>query len=141
MNRRAMLGTLGAVCGLSLAGCSGSRVTGEVVSNETPLDLSHEYSTQSTFSGTRVVVDVRATNDGNERLTPTSPAPRVVCTFLDGDDERLYQSGLDLPRAVDVGETFNLEFTLAVDVDDLARYTVRCTWNSDSDYCESLPLV
>lgn len=130
MNRRAVLGTLATSCGLFLAGCSGSSVDGEVVSNETPLVLAHDYSTQATYSGTRVVVDVTATNDGDEQLTPEAPVPRVVCTFLDGDDETLYESGLELPQVVDSGETIELEFTLAVDVDDAARYTLRGEWNA-----------
>ena len=131
MNRRAVLRTLVAGGGVLLAGCSGSRVGGQVVSNETPLVLSSEYSTQATFSGTRVVVDVTAENDGDERLTPADPAPRIVCTFLDGSGETLYQSGLELPRPVDVGETITLEFSLAVDVDDVKRYTIRGEWSED----------
>jgi hypothetical protein len=102
-----------------------------VVSNETPLVLSYEYSTQATFSGTRVVVDVTAENDGTEPLTPAEPTPRIVCTFLDDGGETLYQSGLDLPRPVDVGATITLQFSLAVDVDDVERYTIRGEWSED----------
>lgn len=127
-----MLGTLAAGCGVMLAGCSGSSVDGAVVSNDTPLVLAHEYSTQATFSGTRVVVGVTATNEGDERLTPDVPLPRIVCTFLDSASESLYESGLELPRTVDVGESADLEFTLAVDVDDLTRYTLRCEWVRES---------
>jgi hypothetical protein len=130
MNRRAVLGTLAASCGLLFAGCSGTSVDGEVISNETPLLLSHEHSTQATYSGTRVVVDVAATNEGEEELTPESPVPRIVCTFLDSNDKTLHQSGLELPRAVAVGETITLEFTLAIDVDEATRYTLRSEWTA-----------
>jgi hypothetical protein len=128
MHRRAVLGTLAAGCGTLLAGCSGSRVEGEVASNETPLALSHEYSIQATPSGTRIVVDVTAENEGSERVTPEAPVPRVVCTFFDDAGETLYRSGLELTSAVDVGGTIDLEFTLGVDVDDVARYTLRGEW-------------
>lgn len=123
-----MLGTLATCSVLSLAGCSGSRVDGEVVSNDTPLTLSHEYATQGTFSGTRVVVDVTATNEGSEPITPDAPVPEVVCLFLDGAGETLYRSGLQLSREVEIGESIDLEFALAVDVDDVARYTLQSKW-------------
>ncbi|WP_431358878.1 hypothetical protein [Halovenus amylolytica] len=128
MNRRSVLGTLATGCVISLAGCSGSRVDGEIVSNDTPLTLSHDYATQGTLSGTRIVVDVTATNDGNEPITPDAPVPEVVCQFLDGDGETLHRSGLELPRQVSAGESIDLEFTLAIDVDDIARYTLQSEW-------------
>jgi len=128
MDRRAVLGTLATGWVLSLAGCSGSRVDGAVVSNDTPLALSHDYATQGTLSGTRVVVDVTATNEGEERITPNTPVPEVVCLFLDSAGERLYRSALTLPRRVGAGDSVELTFTLAVDVDDLARYTLSSRW-------------
>lgn len=130
MNRRTVLGTLATGGVLSLAGCSGSRVDGEVVSNDTPLALAHEYATQGTFSGTRVVVDVTATNEGNEPITPDAPVPEVVCLFLDGAGETLYRSALEVPRRIGVGDSIDLEFALAVDVDDVARYTLQSEWVS-----------
>ncbi len=128
MHRRAVLGTLAAGCGTLFAGCSGSKVDGEVVANETPLVFSHEYAMQATYSGTRVVVDVTAENDGLEPITPEAPVPGVVCTFLDDGGESLHQSGLELQKLIGVGETVALEFTLAVDVDDVTRYELRCEW-------------
>jgi hypothetical protein len=128
MYRRTVLGTLAVGCGTLLAGCSGSRVEGDVLANETPLVISHDYSTQATFAGTRVVVDVTAENGGNEPITPAGAVPRVSCTFLDAAGETLYQSGLEVTSVVDVGETVSLEFTLAVAVEDLSRYTLRSEW-------------
>ncbi|WP_254761729.1 hypothetical protein [Natrinema marinum] len=128
MHRRAVLGTLAAGCGTLFAGCSGSRVDGEVVANETPLAFSHEYATQATYSGTRVVVEVTAENDGHEPITPKESVPNVVCTFLDATGETLHQSGLKLTQFIGVGETITLEFTLAVDVDDVTRYELRSEW-------------
>jgi hypothetical protein len=131
MNRRRALGTL-ATGGLTLlAGCSGQNIEGEVLASEVPLALTHDHSTQSTFSGTRVVVDVTAENDGEKRLTPEKPVPRIVCTFLDGSGGTLYESGLQLPETIDPGGTVALEFALAVDVDDLSRYTLRSEWVED----------
>ena len=131
MHRRAVLGTLAAGFGTLVAGCSQSRVDGEVASNETPLTFSHEYATQGTLSGTRVVVQVPAENDGNEAITLEESVPRVVCTFLDGSGNPLHQSGLELTRELDVGETVDLEFTLAVDVDEVTRYRLRSEWIED----------
>ncbi|WP_226008014.1 hypothetical protein [Natrinema salinisoli] len=128
MHRRAVLGTLAAGFGTLVAGCFGSRVDGEVISNETPLAFSHEYSTQATYSGTRVVVDVTAENQGIEPITPEGRVPRVVCTFLDNGGETLHRSGLELKRSIGVEETITLEFTLAVDVDDVSRYALRSEW-------------
>ncbi|WP_137290708.1 hypothetical protein [Natronorubrum halophilum] len=99
-----------------------------VVSNETPLVFSHEYSTQATYSGTRVVVDVTAENKGLEPITPGASVPQVVCTFLDNGGETLHQSGLKLQKPIGVEETITLEFTLAVDVDDVTRYELRSEW-------------
>lgn len=128
MDRRAALGTLATGCILLLAGCSGSRVDGDVVSNDTPLTFSHDYATQGTFSGTRVVVNVTATNEGSEPITPNTPVPEVSCLFLDSSGETLYRSALEVPRQVNVGESIDLEFALAVDVDDVARYTLQGGW-------------
>ncbi|ELY63254.1 hypothetical protein C489_19351 [Natrinema versiforme JCM 10478] len=99
-----------------------------MVANETPLVFSHEYATQATYSGTRIVVDVTAENDGLESITPEVPVPQVVCTFLDKDGETLHQSGLKLKKSIAAGETITLEFTLAVDVDDVTRYELRSEW-------------
>jgi hypothetical protein len=128
MYRRAVLGTFIAGWTTLFAGCTASRVDGEVVSNETPLALSHEYSTQATFSGTRVVVDVTAENDGSEPITPEVPFPRVVCAFFDDAGETLYRSGIKLTQPVDIGETVTLEFPLAVEVDEVTRYELRSEW-------------
>lgn len=128
MNRRSVLGTLATCCVIPLAGCSESRVDSEMVSNDTPLTFSHDYATQGTLSGTRVVVEVTATNEGSEPITPDTPVPEVVCLFFDGAGETLYRSSLEVPRRVGVGESIDLEFTLAVDVDEVARYTLQSEW-------------
>ncbi|WP_340101493.1 hypothetical protein [Salinibaculum salinum] len=128
MNRRTVLRTLAGGGVLSLAGCSGSRVDGEVGSNDTPLTFSHDYETQGTLSGTRIVVDVTATNEGSEPITPDAPVPEVVCLFSDSAGETLYQSGREVMNQVGVGESIDMEFKLAVDVDDVARYTLESEW-------------
>jgi len=128
MHRRTVLGTLAAGCGMSLAGCSRSRVDGEVASNETPLVFSHKYATQATPTGTRVVVEVTVENDGSEPITPDGRVPQITCTFLDGAGERLHESGLQLIEPVAVGASKSLEFTLAIDTEDVARYELRSEW-------------
>jgi hypothetical protein len=130
MRRRTVLGTLLTGWGASLAGCTGPRVEGEVVSNETPLALSHDYATQGTPSGTRLVVDVTARNEGNERLTPVDPVPRVVCSFLDDAGGTVYRSGREVTDPVGIGETVTLEFTLGVDVAEVTRYELRSEWTN-----------
>lgn len=128
MHRRTFLGMLLTGCGTLLAGCTGTRIDGEVVSNETPLSLSHDYATQGTPSGTRLVVDVEAENEGSEPITLEAPVPRVVCTFLDDPGETVYRSGMELAEPIDVGETTTLEFTLGVDVTEVARYELLSEW-------------
>lgn len=128
MHRRTVLGTLAAGFGTLIAGCSRSRVDGVVVSNETSLVFSHEYSTQATYSGTRIVVDVAAENEGSEPITPDGQVPRVVCTFLDNGGETLHRSGLELKKFIGVEETTTLEFTLAINVDDVSSYELRSEW-------------
>lgn len=128
MHRRTLLGTLAAGGGLLLAGCSASTVDGEVVSNETPLAFSHESTISSTYSGSRVVVDVTARNEGDEPITPEGRVPQVRCAFLDGSGGTLYEPGRELTEAVGVGETVSLEFAMGVDVDEVARYAIRCEW-------------
>ncbi len=128
MHRRTVLGSVAVGLGLLSAGCIGSSVDGSVVSNETPTTLSHEHSTIATSTGTRTVVEVTVENDGNERITPEGRVPWITCTFTDGSGNRLHQSGLELVNPLDVGETTTLEFTLAVDVDDVARYELRSEW-------------
>lgn len=128
MHRRTLLGTLAAGGGLLFAGCTASTVDGEVVSNETPLTFSHESTISSTYSGSRVVVDVTARNEGDEPITPEGRVPEVACAFLDGDGATLYEPGRELTEAVGVEETVSLEFAMGVDVDKVARYAIRCRW-------------
>lgn len=128
MYRRAVLGTLAVGYGTLFAGCVESSIDGKVIANETPLTFSHEHSTIATPSGTRVVVDVTGEHGGSEPITPEGSVPQVVCTFLDDSGDTLHESGLKLSNGIGVGETITLEFTLAVEVDDLDRYTLRCEW-------------
>lgn len=128
MNRRAVLGTIFVGVGSALAGCSQSSVNGAVVKNETPLTLSHEYGIQATPSGTRVVVDATVINDGNEQITPEGRVPRLTCTFMNDSGVRLHQSGLELVEPLDVSEETTLQFTLTIDVDDVARYELQSEW-------------
>lgn len=131
VRRRAVLGTLLAGAGAALAGCSRSSVDGSVVENETPLSLSHEYAIQATGSGTRIAVDVTLTNDGSEPITPEGRVPRLTCTYLDDSGEELYQSGRELVEPLDIEETTTLQFTLGVDVEDVAAYELRSKWTDE----------
>jgi hypothetical protein len=128
MHRRRFLGTLGAGAGVLLAGCSGSRVDGEVAVNETPLVFSHEYTTQATPSGTRVYVDVTAENSGDEQITPNGRVPNITCTFLDDAGATLHEAGKQLVQPVSVGESTSLEFPLTIDTEDVTRYELRSEW-------------
>jgi len=128
MHRRRFLGTLGAGTGVLLAGCSRNRVEGEVATNETPLVFSHEYATQGTASGTRVLVEVTAENDGDEPITTEGQVPNVTCTFLDDDGERLHEAGRQLVQPVGVGESTDLEFPLTIDTENVTRYELRSVW-------------
>ncbi|WP_262177196.1 hypothetical protein [Haloarcula laminariae] len=131
MHRRTLLGTLAAGCGSALAGCGGSAVTGEVVANETPLSLTHEYAVQGTPSGTRLVVDVTAENDGTDRITTEGRVPELACTFLDDDGEQLYRSGLKPRDPIGVGATSAFEFALSTSVSEAERYELTATWTED----------
>lgn len=126
--RRSVLATLGTGLLASLAGCSRSRVDGEVVTNETPLGISHEYATQATPSGTRVLVEVTIENTGSERITREERVPRITCRFLDEGGETLHEMGLILVKPLDVEESRTLEFTLAIDTEDVTRYELRSRW-------------
>jgi hypothetical protein len=128
MHRRTVLGTLAVGFGIALGGCSRSSVDGTVVSNETPLVFSHEYATQSTPSGVRIVVEVTVENNGDEQITPEDRAPQITCTFVDSAGETLHQSGLKLVDSIGVGEETTLEFTLAVDTDEVEQYKLRSDW-------------
>lgn len=128
MRRRRFFGTLGAGAGVLLAGCSGSRVDGEVASNETPLSLSHEYATQGTPSGTRVLVEVTAENDGDEPITLDGQVPNITCAFLDDAGETLHEAGRQLVQPVGVGKSISMEFSLAINTEDVTRYELRSEW-------------
>ncbi|WP_324664582.1 hypothetical protein [Haloarcula sediminis] len=131
MHRRTLLGTLAAGCGSALAGCSGSTVTGEVVANETPLSLTHEYAIQGTPSGTRLVVDVTAENDGTDRITPEGQVPELACTFLDDAGEQIYRTGLQPRDPIRVGATSAFEFALSTRVSETTRYELTATWSQE----------
>jgi len=126
MHRRRFLGVFGA--GVLMAGCLGSRVNGEVTSNETPLVFSHEYVTQGTPSGTRILVEVTAENDGDDPITPDSRVPNIACRFFDDAGEVLHETGKQLVQPVGVGESVTLEFPLTIDTDDVKRYEIRSEW-------------
>lgn len=128
MHRRTVLGTLAVSAGILLGGCSGSSVDGEIVSNETPLVFSHESETQSTPSGVRILVEVTLENDGTEPMTLDDRVPQITCTFRDDSGEDLYESGRKLTDPLEAGETTTVEFTTAVNVDDVTRYELRSEW-------------
>ena len=90
-----------------------------MAANETPLVFSHEYATQGTASGTRVLVEVTAENDGDEPITTEEQVPNVTCTFLDDDGETLHETGRKVVQPVGVGESTALEFPLAIDTEDV----------------------
>jgi hypothetical protein len=126
--RRTVIGTVGTGLVALLAGCSQSRVDGAVATNETPLVFTHEYSTRATYSGTKVVVEVTAENAGSDPITSESRIPEITCTFLDSNDETLYEPSIKLVRPLEVDQSTTLEFTLAIDTDDVSRYELRSRW-------------
>lgn len=128
MRRRAVLGTVATGVTSLLAGCSWSRIEGEVVSNETPLVLSHEYATQGTPSGTRIIVTVTADNNGQEPLTPDEPVPMIDCRFLNEAGEQLHRSGHELTAELPVGEAAEFEFGLGTNTREVTRYALRAEW-------------
>jgi hypothetical protein len=76
----------------------------------------------------RVVVDVSATNEGSEPITQTGRVPRVTCHFIDTAGASIHSSGLELRKDIGIGESVELEFTLAVGVDDVAEYALQSEW-------------
>lgn len=128
MYRRTVLGSVAVGLGIFVTGCLGSSVDGSVVTNETPLTLSHEFSTIATPTGTRNVVEVTVENDADGPITPDARVPRITCTFTDDSGGALYESGLELRDSLDVGESKTLEFNLTIDVDKVARYELRSEW-------------
>jgi hypothetical protein len=131
MHRRTVLGIVAAGFGSLLAGCSGSTVAGEVVANETPLGLTHEYEIQGTPSGTRLVVTVTAENGGEEQITPDGRVPELSCTFLNDAGEPLHDSGLQPVEAISAGETATFEFQLGTRVSEASRYELAAAWTRD----------
>jgi len=128
MKRRTVLGMAATVCGTVAAGCLGSTVAGDVVRNETPLELSHDYEIQGTPSGTRVVVDVTAKNGGESPITPDGRLPQLSCAFLNESEETLHQSGVQPVEPIDVSETASFEFSLGTRVDEVTRYELGVDW-------------
>ncbi|WP_336326513.1 hypothetical protein [Halovenus sp. HT40] len=128
MYRRTVLGTLAVSFGVVLGGCARSSVDGTVASNETPLVFSHESATQATSAGVRIVIEVTIEHDGTEPITLEERVPRITCAFLNDSGETLYQSGRKLVDPIEVGDTTTMEFSLAVNVDDVTRYELRSKW-------------
>ena len=119
-------------CGSVLAGCGGPTVDGEVVANETPLDLSHEYTVQGTPSGTILTVDVTAENESQNRITPDGQVPQLTCAFLNGAGETLHQSGIQPLEPIDVGAATTFQFKLGTRVSDARRYELTAVWIADA---------
>lgn len=131
MYRRAVVGSLGTGLVALRAGCSRSRVDGVVATNETPLVFSHEYATQATYSGTRVLVEVTVENAGSAPITLENRVPRISCTFFDDAERTLHESSIKLVQPLGIDESTTLEFTLAIDTEDVARYELRSRWASE----------
>jgi len=119
-------------CGSLLAGCSGSTVDGEVVANETPLVISHEYTIRGTPSGTVLIVDVTAENGGQNRITPDGRVPQVTCTFLNADGETLHQSGIQPLEPIAVGTATELQFKMGTHLNEVTRYELTAAWPADA---------
>lgn len=131
MHRRTVLGMAVAGCGSVLAGCGGSAVAGAVVANETPLVLTHEYEIRGTPSGTVLVVDVTAANDGGDPITPDGQVPELTCTFLNSADETLHESGVQPLEAIDSGDAATFQFKLGTRVSEASRYELAAAWTRD----------
>jgi len=131
MYRRDVLGMVAAGCGTLFAGCGGSNIDGEVVRNETPLALTHEYAVQGTPSGTRIVVDVTAANGSNSPITPDGTVTYLSCTFLNSADETLHRAGVQPVETIDAGATAQFQFTLGTSVDEATRYELTGEWVQD----------
>lgn len=126
--RRAVVGTLSVGVIAALAGCSRSRVDGVVGVNETPLRLTHEYTTRATYSGTRVVVEVVAENDGETPMLLEQRAPKITCTFLDDTEKTLHESSVELVNPLRAGESTALEFPLTIDTTAVTQYVIQSEW-------------
>ena len=128
MHRRELLGSATVGLGTLLAGCGGSTVSGDIVSNDTPLDIAFEHAIQGTPSGTRLLVDVTAENTGSEPITPDGEVPKLSCTFLDGAGETLHQSGVQPVESIAVGESVAFQFQLGTHVSEVKRYELVGEW-------------
>lgn len=131
MHRRTVLGMAAAGCGSLLAGCGGATVAGEVVANETPLALTHDYEIQGTPSGTRLLVTVTAENGGEEPITPDGRVPELSCEFLSGAGETLHQSGVRPLEAIAAGDATTFQFQLGTRVSEASRYELTAVWTSE----------
>ena len=131
--RRAVVGALGVGVITLLAGCSRSRVDGNVAVNETPLRLTHEYATQATYSGTRVLVEVVVKNAGETPILLEQRTPRVTCTFLNDAERTLFESSVELVNPLDAGESTTLEFPLTIDTAAVTRYVLEIEWVTSQD--------
>jgi len=129
MYRRDALRTVAAMGTLSLAGCVGSAVSGSVVENQTALTIEHEYSVRASGYGTTVLVDVTATNEGDEAISGPNPLIDATCNFLDGNGERLHGSTRRIEPPLDPGWTRQFQFTLGGSVDDAERYELLVRWD------------
>jgi hypothetical protein len=118
-------------CGSVLAGCGGPTVDGAVVANETPLVIAHEYAVRGTPSGTVLVVDVTAENQGQRRITPDGQVPELTCAFLNDAGEPLHQPGIQPLEPIDVGAATTFQFKLGTNLSEVTRYELMAAWISD----------
>ena len=131
MNRRDFLGTAAVVVVGGLAGCSGTGFSGTVGANETPFSVAHSHDYDATPSGTRYVISVTATNDSDNPIPEKNRRPRFECVFRDGDGTTLHETSSELLETVPPGESVDLEFVLAVDVEQAKQYVLSVVWAAD----------
>jgi hypothetical protein len=131
MDRRTVLRTVAGAGVTLLAGCGGSTIDGAVVTNTTPLTVSHDYTLRSTPYGTEVVVDVTARHDGEDSIDPDEDFPATTCTFQNGAGETLHESARLLKDDLEPGDTVELAFELGTNVDQAKRYELSVEWQSE----------
>lgn len=133
MNRRALLGSAAVVVGGGLAGCGGTGFSGTIGTNETPFSVEHSHDYDATPSGTRYVISVTATNDGNDPVPEDNRRPKFACVFRDESGDTIHETSRELLESIPPGGSVDLEFILAVDVDQAKRYVLSVGWAPDQE--------
>lgn len=69
-------------------------------------------------------IDYESTDRAQDR-------PNVECVFTDGDGNTLHETAKELTETVRPGQSVDLRFVLAVDVEEATRYVLPVRWVSD----------